>query len=78
MGVGGYATLLTIGYLGSDVSLRTGFDHSNIIRFHYDQILVRILSVHNEYLLKRETIISRLFTVLYFWLDMLYDNRFVT
>jgi hypothetical protein len=32
MGVGGYATPLTIGYLGSDVSLRSGFDCRNIIK----------------------------------------------
>jgi hypothetical protein len=32
MGVGGYATPLTIRYLGSDVSLRSGFNSNNTIR----------------------------------------------
>jgi hypothetical protein len=34
MGVGDYATSLTIRYLGSDVSLRSGFNCHNIIRYN--------------------------------------------
>jgi hypothetical protein len=37
-----------------------------MIEFHYDQILVQILSVRDEYLMKRKPKISRLLTVLYF------------
>jgi hypothetical protein len=33
MGVGGYATRLKVGYLGSEISLRSGFKRHNILDF---------------------------------------------